>query len=988
MKNLSLKINDVLFEQLSVAENYREMLEGLKERRSLGKHEGMVYVFREDCSRDFVNENPFLDIDVIMVDAAETIQAVHTMKRADPGGGGTEEGLRKNCPACSSPRPYRYVFELKAGTARKLKAVPGSRLRVDFSALYPYRNAENIRYAFQLKKINLPTGWEKPVLADLKAIIDSPDPLRQLNLDFAGAQLDPEALTHMDWVLLEGIDPGSAGNIWLQKRFAAGEIRIAARLCVSPVGHFRYLYLLSFAEDGSFQQETAVEFRDAVSVLLRTDLEKTQKVPRFPSREEELENIVGPLLTSTDPGKKWTEQEKFFVWVHELARLKTRSRFYSWRLLNGMLPFDRFCDDEPVLSSVLLTAAELKYRWGMARAAFLALTRAAESGESMFWNHIGCILDRLDEKSAALCCFVRAWNLEFDPGYAKNLWLMGDEMIPELLKQEKWKDVYFVASAMLSAISPDATVKRQVELFCMVGLVYEAEGDVEEAGRYYTAAIEIFRRRRAAADDIALRWDFPMLYQAWRRCRITDPESRRPYLLAQLKSFPQTPLEAGYGKRVPVQYVEGEGHGDHWKCVTPKLPDNPEQFLREMIEKGKKISESERLPEYERGDGEFQRGIVFRYCPEEDRDAPLESYFLVGDSATEKICQFVSAYPVFKKGRGCSLVRKLNSFQVWGNALEATVDFDLVNNRNTLSFFLPDYCSEFSRLERDTAYRIELGVFAYSVKHFKEQEIKIRQGPLLEEAKLRLRREGKKDDLDSVSLFLGGDMCNISRSFSGMSDDVSLIAPVERTEHFTFHGWPCLTLWVRLDERGANLTLPIFIYEGKLRKGMSFQPGDVIDCFGWLQGWVHEARALEEIVEIPLEAEEDFDFDFEQSLLSGVRGTGYDLTAAAEKALTVKAGAEAVQPCPEPLPGDPDYSCRINGENRFVKVMTGYFATEKACLEAWREFKSRVCLSPGIPAVAPLAVVGIKLCDDQYKVYYCGFSEINPEAGEEELTLP
>ena len=293
-------------------------------------------------------------------------------------------------------------------------------------------------------------------------------------------------------------------------------------------------------------------------------------------------------------------------------------------------------------------------------------------------------------------------------------------------------------------------------------------------------------------------------------------------------------------------------------------------------------------------------------------------------------------------------------------------------------------------MKQDTAYRIELGAFAYSVRRFEEREFKIDKGPVLAEEKLRLRKEGRDDNIDSVSIHMTGDFCNISRSFSGWADDVFITAPIDRIGEFTFLGGKCLTLWLKFDERGADITLPVFLKEANLVDGYRPQAGDVIECSCWLQGWVHESHEPGFIAEMqgPEDSREDEDgFDFGRALLTGVQGTGHDLDSLAVRALEQKGKAEDLCRCPEALPGDADFSCRINGSVKFVKVMTGYFENEDQCRTAWQDFCARIPARPDGRPVCLLSVVGIRLCDDQYKIYYNGFSELDPSAEKDDDEL-
>jgi uncharacterized membrane protein (UPF0127 family) len=147
MKNISLEINGVLFDKLTVAENHQDMTEGLENRTQMDADEGMIYVFDSDSNIAFVNENRWLDIDMIMVDGQGKITAVHTMKKAVFKDDETEEEHLASRPYYPSSAPYQYVFELKSGMAKKIGAEVGKRLDVDYAQLYQFRNARQI-FAF------------------------------------------------------------------------------------------------------------------------------------------------------------------------------------------------------------------------------------------------------------------------------------------------------------------------------------------------------------------------------------------------------------------------------------------------------------------------------------------------------------------------------------------------------------------------------------------------------------------------------------------------------------------------------------------------------------------------------------------------------------------------------------------------------------------------------------------------------------------------
>ncbi len=993
MKNISLTINGVLLDRLTVAEKLQEMLDGQEKRTRLDDSDGMIYVFSKDCKESFVNKNPYLDFDLIMVDVRGKITAIHTMRRATipadlPAGKPSEEGHGKY-PEYYSPTPYRYVFELKSGLARRIGATVGERLDVDYAQLYPFRNAENIRYAFQLKKVIFKQDWIAPLLMRMKEVLSRHDAVRELILDFIGGRHDIHELISAGWSHLVGIDTEESKNFWFQKEIRSGQQRSCARLCLSDRGHFRYLYFLRLEQDGAYLPVNENVSFDAEVQLLHDDLERSLLEKPTQTIEKELAKFV-PNPQNTPAGEEWSEnQAKFHIWAGEFSRLQKKSRYYNYRLLYGMLRFENFCDDDSVLKVPLAVAAKLEERWAMAKLITLSLTRASESKNPDFWNNLGFALDHMNEKEAALYCFGNAWNLKTDMLYAKNLWLMGLAIVPNLLRMRNWNSLFPIASAMLSAIPDTVTVKLQVEVLCLVGLIFESRDDSEEAADYYRAARQIYQEKNKEQTD-SLRWDFPILYQAlMRTTRMTDEKTCRRYVEAQLETFPKTPLEAGFDGRLPVDYVEGNGHGDHWSSVVKPEIFESAKFFETMIQEGELVSQGIDLPGYERGEDSFKRGIGFRYSKKNDSNSPLESYFLVGVTADGDSRQFASAFPVFRKGCGGSIIRPLRSLNVWSNAIEATAVFDLKENRNSLAFFLPNYCDEFLRLKTDTAYRIELGAFAYYVDLFQEQEFTIKRGYMLEEEKMRLRQAGKDDNIDSVKLHMTRDFCNITRSFSGWEDDISLVAPIERIEEFMFLGTRCLLLWLKFDERGAGMTLPVFLREGNLAEGYSPHVGDVVSCSCWLQGWVHEAHALGNAGGIQ-ESEDEHDdacFDFANVLPCGVKGTDYDLDLFAFRALTQKGKAEALCRCTEALPGDADFSCRVNGSVKFVKVMTGYFKNEEECRSAWKKFRRQVAPRPDGRTVCLLSVVGINQDGEHYRIFYNGFSRLNPSVEREDFEL-
>lgn len=973
MKTISLEINGILFDNLDVAECIEDKQTGQMFKKEIDEKSGMVYVSSRDSNHFLFNDNPYCSFDVILVNSCGIIVGIATMEKANHAEVQKEQGSR---PRYGSPQPCCYIFELKAGSAQRIGAKIGDKLDVDYSKLIPYRNSDKKRYVFQLKEVETEKDWINPLLKRLERIVNSQDALRDLNLHYVGTVFDIDKLPASGWAKLDGIDKDNSGNLWFQKNVVIRGQKMRIRLCTSIKGHYRHLYLVQFSEDGAFLKGVSEEAKEDVCNMLYRELEDKQLGLRPGTMEEERDIIIGDT-SSSSIDDEWSEDyKKCYLWMRLLVHETKKSKYLGYRILNGMLRFEHFYEYDTILGITIAIAANLGYSWAMAKLVSQGLSANKDSQCDVFWDSVGCALDRLQEKEAAFFCFSKSWHLDPDPIAAENLWAMGIPLVKDALSNNKCEDVIAYASAMLSAIPDKATKKEQVNLMCALGLVHESRRNYQEAENIYKRAFVIYWGGKSK--DFS-RYEYPLLFQSLKRCNMEDQEKRMEYVSAQMKSYPVTPLEIGYGKRIPVEYEEGEVHGDHWETVVPELTA---ELISEMVEQGKCISKAIEIPEYEQGDGDFKNGMVFIHSREEDGKSPIGGCIILGCQKESEPYQLASGFPVFRKGKGASLVRKILRFDVWDNALEASADFYLRETENMLSFFLPDYCGEFLRVERDSAYRIEIGMFAYSVSLFEKKEIVIRKGVMLEEEKLRRKQEGEDDNIDSVSLQFDDNFCNFSRGFSGCQDDISITGPIVEIDSYSFFGQPCLTLWIQFDERGANIKLPVFLRSGILKDGFMPQVGDVVNCDGWLQGWINEPHELPDNSNHSHE-QEDQGFDLsivDQALVSIVSNKDADLSQKVCNALKQIAKAEDVMPCPDLLSGDAEYSCKINGKTVFVKAMTGYFDNEKDCQTEWQRFKAKTHTLPDTFPLYLVSIVGIKSGNEYHHIYYNGFSELNPDA--------
>jgi hypothetical protein len=85
-------------------------------RKSLGKNEGMFFVFKYSRDQSFYMKNCFVDLDILFIHEAGTIANIETMKAPVKG---------EPLVYYHSKGPTKYALELPAGTALRLQLQPG-----------------------------------------------------------------------------------------------------------------------------------------------------------------------------------------------------------------------------------------------------------------------------------------------------------------------------------------------------------------------------------------------------------------------------------------------------------------------------------------------------------------------------------------------------------------------------------------------------------------------------------------------------------------------------------------------------------------------------------------------------------------------------------------------------------------------------------------------------------------------------------------------
>lgn len=106
---------------VDVADTPGERRQGLRDRERLDPDSGMVFLFGEPVSTEFVMEDTLIPLSVAFVDEAGRIVVIRDMEpcRADP------------CPAYRSDRPFTAALEVNQGAFERWGVVVGDRLRVE-----------------------------------------------------------------------------------------------------------------------------------------------------------------------------------------------------------------------------------------------------------------------------------------------------------------------------------------------------------------------------------------------------------------------------------------------------------------------------------------------------------------------------------------------------------------------------------------------------------------------------------------------------------------------------------------------------------------------------------------------------------------------------------------------------------------------------------------------------------------------------------------
>lgn len=114
--------------RLELAVSDAQIRKGMMGRTALDRDAGMLFVFRDERSRQFWMKDCLIPLDVLFLDREGRIVSIHTMPVPD-------EHERDNPPSYPSRWPAQYAIEINAGRAGELRLEPGRKIELPLTKL-------------------------------------------------------------------------------------------------------------------------------------------------------------------------------------------------------------------------------------------------------------------------------------------------------------------------------------------------------------------------------------------------------------------------------------------------------------------------------------------------------------------------------------------------------------------------------------------------------------------------------------------------------------------------------------------------------------------------------------------------------------------------------------------------------------------------------------------------------------------------------------
>ncbi|MBR9681797.1 MAG: DUF192 domain-containing protein [Candidatus Altiarchaeota archaeon] len=110
LEKVSMNLSGEKF-TIEVADTWLTRMRGLQNRTSIGKHEGMLFVFSKEGQPSFWMKDVNFPLDIIFLDKNKIL--VEVFESLEPCNSSV-------CPSYKTSVPFKYALELPAGTVKRL----------------------------------------------------------------------------------------------------------------------------------------------------------------------------------------------------------------------------------------------------------------------------------------------------------------------------------------------------------------------------------------------------------------------------------------------------------------------------------------------------------------------------------------------------------------------------------------------------------------------------------------------------------------------------------------------------------------------------------------------------------------------------------------------------------------------------------------------------------------------------------------------------
>lgn len=272
------------------------------------------------------------------------------------------------------------------------------------------------------------------------------------------------------------------------------------------------------------------------------------------------------------------------------------------------------------------------------------------------------------------------------------------------------------------------------------------------------------------------------------------------------------------------------GHGNHWEAVVGASDDAIMQWIPTIVAKGTIVGDSTFL--FDDGENPPREEKCFGILYPE---GPMCFLALIStDSLKEPKTNFLfTAFPF--PYEGCVNSIEIDAAQDWCNPIEGIIE-GATKGGASVGFFDPLYFLNKSSYRSGVSANFIITALAYQLRPCEQQEIQIKEGPLLEMERERALEENPEADVSEIK--------TVTVSLEG----ACWLIPTDVKDDFEFRGIPEAVERIEVGEQGfykvtmvltrpddTDFRVPVYVSEAILN-GFVPSVGQPVEGFLWLQG--------------------------------------------------------------------------------------------------------------------------------------------------------